>query len=219
MDSKIEQVKKILYQGYLTDIAAEKINALYSPEPQVYPKPEQMMICPKAGECKYICGSSHDKPHNQKDGCIGYPLQGCPACIPVPSTPASDGILTEMLYKLPRIKTCSGCIYWKTCARTDPLNWGKHPEDYPEMLCQKEADIILSKVSASFSAQLAEALKAQKEHILAEVDKAGLTDEQLYHLEQDYGWGKDTEERGFILSVADIVAAAQLENIKKQVMK
>ena len=34
MDSKIEQVKKILYQGYLTDIAAEKINALYS-EPHV----------------------------------------------------------------------------------------------------------------------------------------------------------------------------------------
>ena len=59
-----------------------------------------LFICPKAGECKYICGSSHDKPHNQKDGCIGYPLQGCPACIPVPSTPASvslppDELLTE----------------------------------------------------------------------------------------------------------------------------
>ena len=52
--------------------------------------------------------------------------------------------------------------------------------------------------------------------ILSEIDKAGLTDEQLYHLEQDYGWGKDTEERGFILSVADIAAAAQLEAIKKQ---
>ena len=59
-----------------------------------------LFICPKAGECKYICGSSHDKPHNQKDGCIGYPLQGCPACIPVPSTPASvslppDELLTD----------------------------------------------------------------------------------------------------------------------------
>ena len=40
MDSKIEQVKKILYQGYLTDIAAEKINALYS-EPHV--------VCPEWG--------------------------------------------------------------------------------------------------------------------------------------------------------------------------
>ena len=70
---------------------------------------------------------------------------------------------------------------------------------------------------------LAETPKESAEYllslILSEIDKAGLTDEQLYHLEQDYGWGKDTEERGFILSVADIVAAAQLENIKKQVMK
>ena len=59
-----------------------------------------LFICPKAGECKYICGSSHDKPHNQKDGCIGYPLQGCPACIPVPSTPASH---------MKKISYCSVC--------------------------------------------------------------------------------------------------------------
>ena len=50
--------------------------------------------------------------------------------------------------------------------------------------------------------------------ILAEVDKAGLTDEQLYHLEQDYGWGKDTEERGFILSIMDITSQVQLQTIK-----
>ena len=106
----------------------------------------EQMICPKC--------STDGKQVSDEDFGKTTKLYSIPACIPVPSTPASDGILTEMLYKLPRIKTCSGCIYWKTCARTDPLNWGKHPKDYPEMLCQKEADIILSKVSASFSAQL-----------------------------------------------------------------
>jgi hypothetical protein len=54
--------------------------------------------------------------------------------------------LVELLYKLPRIKTCAKCAYYKTCPRTDPLNWGKDDRDYPEMLCQKEADIILSTI-------------------------------------------------------------------------
>ena len=205
-----------------------------------------LFICPKAGECKYICGSSHDKPHNQKDGCIGYPLQGCPACIPVPSTPASH---------MKKISYCSVCqretSFEDGYCLEHPNKTGGVGKPLPpdELLTERarnemmQADIarimadkdgldgvpddiwadyqgyaamILAKVSASFSAQLAEALKAQKEHILAEVDKAGLTDEQLYHLEQDYGWGKDTEERGFILSVVDIAAAAQLEAIKKQ---
>jgi hypothetical protein len=31
---------------------------------------------------------------------------------------------------------------------------------------------------------------------------------------QDYGWGKDTEERGFILSIMDITSQTQLQTIK-----
>ncbi len=30
---RIEEVKKILFEGYLTDLAAEKINQLYEPQP------------------------------------------------------------------------------------------------------------------------------------------------------------------------------------------
>jgi hypothetical protein len=90
--NRIEQVKKILYQGYLTDIAAEKINALYS-EPHVVSKPEQMVICPKIGACQHpiprFCG--HDKPHVTKINCANT-AGNCPACIPVP-TPASEGML------------------------------------------------------------------------------------------------------------------------------
>ena len=59
----------------------------------VCPKPEQMMICPKAGECNLTknCKPAHSEPHIKNDVCelVGNP---CPACIPVPSTPASDHI-------------------------------------------------------------------------------------------------------------------------------
>ena len=74
MENKIEQVKKILYQGYLTDIAAEKINALYS-EPQVCPH------CDGSGK-RYKYTSS--TPEGMQSG-------KCPACngtgkVPAPST-------------------------------------------------------------------------------------------------------------------------------------
>ena len=85
------------------------------------------------------------------------------ACIPVPSTPVSDGI-------------------------------------------------------ASFSAQLAEALKAQKALILAEVDKAGLTDEQFYAIRfciPDVDLGCTSDIANCNLCEKRAVAAAQLEAIKK----
>ena len=79
-----------------TDV--EKIlNTLYS-EPQVCPKPEQMMICPKAGECNLTknCKPAHSEPHIKNDVCelVG---NHCPACIPVPSTPASVPLPPELL--------------------------------------------------------------------------------------------------------------------------
>jgi hypothetical protein len=51
--------------------------------------------------------------------------------------------------------------------------------------------------------------------ILVKVDSAGLTDEKMYHMVQDYGWGKDTEERGFILSIMDITSQTQLQAVKE----
>jgi hypothetical protein len=73
------------------DKLATEINALYS-EPQVCPKPEQMMICPKVETCKLekhqpCFAPNHSIPHIKEgscDSCSAY----CPACIPVPSTPA-----------------------------------------------------------------------------------------------------------------------------------
>ena len=50
--------------------------------------------------------------------------------------------------------------------------------------------------------------------ILMKVDSAGLTDEKMYRVAQDYGWGKDTEERGFILSIMDITSQTQLQAVK-----
>ena len=215
-----------------------------------------LFICPKAGECKYICGSSHDKPHNQKDGCIGYPLQGCPACIPVPSTLAKPKIITKREQFFNKV----GCPIWEECKDegktmitwcdfcskrpiaapasegmlTIPqlkLNVAKfigeqyHPHENFDTLPHGVradllyfADEILAKVSASFSAQLAEALKAQKAHILAEVDKAGLTNIEIAKVIQtslgteaedlkDFEWMATTQDKA--------VAAAQLEAIKK----
>ena len=61
MDDKIEQVKKIITDlcdgcevdgvstGLIEIASKEIVSALYS-EPQVCPKPEQMMICPSCPE-------------------------------------------------------------------------------------------------------------------------------------------------------------------------
>ena len=165
-DNRIEQVKKIITDlcdgcevdgvstGLIEIASKEIVSALYS-EPQVVcPKPEQMVICPKAVECKYICGSSHDKPHNQKDGCIGYPLQGCPACIPVPSTPASDGMLLtdEEMYDIIE----------------DAISWGiLHPDfkKYHELIeakIRETTKYILAKCHQSEAAEIKE-LKSQLE--------------------------------------------------------
>jgi CII-binding regulator of phage lambda lysogenization HflD len=46
--------------------------------------------------------------------------------------------------------------------------------------------------------------------MLKMVEGMELTDEEMYHMVEDYGWGRDTEERGFVLSVMDITSKAQL---------
>ena len=104
-DNRIEQVKKIITDlcdgcevdgvstGLIEIASKEIVSALYS-EPQVCPKPEQMMICPKAKECGEECFyPDHQIPHADNWGCTKpHNSNGCPACIPVPSTPASDHI-------------------------------------------------------------------------------------------------------------------------------
>ena len=72
----------------------QKHKALYS-EPQVCPKPEQMMICP-VETCFRKCEAK--KPHQRNVSCemecaAGY-IAPC-NIIPVPSTPASEGMLTS----------------------------------------------------------------------------------------------------------------------------
>jgi hypothetical protein len=116
MDSKIEQVKKILRQVYDAGISngylfgeeinknmgykAAEINALYSPESQACPKPEQMMICPHCnGSGQFHVDVSIRHAHRMADV---IPCAYCsgtgkvPTCIPVPSTPASEGMLEQV---------------------------------------------------------------------------------------------------------------------------
>ena len=236
MDSKIEQVKKILENKNISvsvsvldyskgeikpakdtfcgtivssdvdKLSKEIVSALYS-EPQVCPKPEQMMICPKP--CKDECG--HKKEHKLLPICSD-PV--CPACIPVPSTTASEWML---LTERARNQIIQADIA-RIMADKDGLD--EVPDDIWEDY-QGYAAMILAKVSASFSAQLAEALKAQKEHILAEVDKAALTEAQINKAKQDYLEGKyDRELITFKVTRKNwqdvTIAAAQLEAIKKQ---
>jgi hypothetical protein len=63
------------------------------PEMVVCPKPEQMMICPKARECPPYRARKYNycmhKIEHPLIGDDGKACRGCPACIPVPSTPAS----------------------------------------------------------------------------------------------------------------------------------
>ena len=78
-------------------LSKEIVSALYS-EPQVVcPKPEQMMICPKAKECGEECFyPDHQIPHADNWGCTKpHNSNGCPACIPVPSTLAKKKQLGE----------------------------------------------------------------------------------------------------------------------------
>ena len=109
-DNRIEQVKKIITDlcdgcevdgvstGLIEIASKEIVSALYS-EPQVCQKPEQMMICPKAKECGEECFyPDHQIPHADNWGCTKpHNSNGCPACIPVPSTPTSEGMLLQAL--------------------------------------------------------------------------------------------------------------------------
>ena len=56
---------------------------------------EKMIICPKAKECGEECFyPDHQIPHADNGGCSKHNnLNGCPACIPVPSTPAKPKII------------------------------------------------------------------------------------------------------------------------------
>ncbi len=47
----------------------------------------------------------------------------------------------EKIDELPRIETCVGCPYWKTCERTESRDIGNLS---PEMLCKLEVDQILN---------------------------------------------------------------------------
>jgi hypothetical protein len=82
-----KQKHKALYSEPQVDKAY--LNFEPPEKPQVCPKAEQM-ICPKIGACQHpiprFCG--HDKPHVTKINCANT-AGNCPACIPVPSTPAS----------------------------------------------------------------------------------------------------------------------------------
>ena len=73
---------------------------------------EKMVICPKIGACQHpiprFCG--HDKPHVTKINCANT-AGNCPACIPVPSTPAKPKIITKREQFFNKV----GCPIWEEC--------------------------------------------------------------------------------------------------------
>jgi hypothetical protein len=94
-----------------------------------------MMICPKVETCKLekhqpCFAPNHSIPHAEEgscDSCSAY----CPACIPVPSTPASVSLSPDELLKWEFIaksyyKNCADCCKEKLSPYTDEL--GKQPD-------------------------------------------------------------------------------------------
>lgn len=62
----------------------------------------------------------------------------------------------EAIAKLPRIRTCVKCKYWKTCIRTLGSNLSFNSDDYSEMLCQAEVDTIFNKLASLGYVKLAD---------------------------------------------------------------
>ena len=70
-----------------------------------------LFICPRAEECPLSCQSKHKEPHGLKDSCKWEGFN-CPACVPVPSTPAKPEI---------KIKVCKGVVDNKEHIITVPV--------------------------------------------------------------------------------------------------
>jgi len=107
---------------------------------------------------------------NEQEWCPqhGYPLP-CDKCGYQGEKPQQQSVPTEGLLTIQEVESA-----WSKS------RWGSDIPNFEELTSILNSE--LAKVSASFSAQLAEALKTQKAHILAEVDKAGLTDEALHKI-------------------------------------
>lgn len=165
----------------------------------------EQVICPKCqGDGKVWADGRTHYPFSH------FPTKDCPKCNGTGNVPAQpqQPVPTEGLLKERARDEMMQADIARIMADRDGLD--EVPDDIWADY-QGYAAMILAKVSASFSAQLAEALKAQKAHILAEVDKARLTDEQLRIAG---GW-----EATDFLAIDDYerdIAAAQLEAIKKQ---
>jgi hypothetical protein len=72
---------------------------------------KMLFICPRAEECPLSCQSKHKEPHGLKDSCKWEGFN-CPACVPVPSTPAKPEI---------KIKVCKGVVDNKEHIITVPV--------------------------------------------------------------------------------------------------
>lgn len=110
---------------------------------------EQMMICPKAKECGDRCAwPSHQIPHeNMASSCnycsgnrTGTSELGCPACIPVPSTPASVLLSPDELLK--EIKELPEFIEYRDAIRTQH----NHPFSIEYMRTFEAEDKLISAI-------------------------------------------------------------------------
>jgi predicted site-specific integrase-resolvase len=100
------------------------------------------------------------------------------------------------------------------------LNYNKKGfKELVEMICRKQVDRIINgqplsdEVLDKIAKEISDAIRAdERQRILAEVDKAALTPIRIWEIQQANCYWEYAEK-------GEAVAAAQLENIKKQVMK
>ena len=78
----------------VTILTNSKVNSKYWEGSKMTKQKPKMVVCPKAKTCKHCQNNiqyGHRKPHEHRLECDMQTFH-CPACIPVPSTPASETI-------------------------------------------------------------------------------------------------------------------------------
>ena len=237
-DNRIEQVKKILENKNISvsvsvldyskgeikpakdtfcgtivssdvdKLSKEIVSALYS-EPQVCPKPEQMMICPSYPEQdKSLCSQCHHfHEHVFEKGTCDRHLTYCKGCIPVPSTPASiplppDELLTDEE---------SFNLGFKTSYKAESTELFAYSEGV-----QDGAKAQLLKCHQSEAAEIA-SLQADEARIKELEDKLKLTDyDRRITLHETWYWMGDGEDHLESLECPVIINADDLRDLIAQ---
>jgi len=141
----------------------QQLNTLYQPEEQ-QSKPE-MVVCPKAGECKISCFCiNHSIEHEEEESCQTTSAY-CPACIPVsppePVKPDEGLLLTNVIEELAE-------QLWRTYSHLvtyHALSYGEEPATR-KAEWRREASSIYGQLKCQqhYEVEKAVLLKANRDH-------------------------------------------------------